>query len=55
MVKLYETAVAAIQTGDLQKWQEAQRLQLIGECFCHSLGILLPSITQKTRHSSELH
>lgn len=31
MVKLYETSVEAIKTGDLQKWAEAQRLQLIGE------------------------
>lgn len=31
MVKLYDTAIKAIQTGDLQAWQEAQRLQLIGE------------------------
>lgn len=44
MVKLYETSVEAIKTGDLQKWAEAQRLQLIGEpfrtqlCFLSTLG-----------------
>lgn len=31
MVKLYETSAAAIKTGDLKLWAEAQRLQLIGE------------------------
>ncbi|KAK9895133.1 aldolase [Cystobasidium minutum MCA 4210] len=29
MVKLWDTSVEAIKTGDLEKWKEAQRLQLI--------------------------
>lgn len=31
MVKLYETSVEAVKTGNLEKWKEAQRLQLVGE------------------------